>query len=343
MLHLGALDESLVRPQDLYLCIRPDPEATSEPRLYAVWRGDPPSNPPTTSTTVNDPPTSSIVYRQLDPAKDPITPLAVEMLAEDLPALLQNLLVGIERAICRVPLEELSFPPAAAECDADTPDEIDDRHNNNTDRQQDNGKYILTTPGTPKIGLKRRELITKNKLVNNKYAALKRITPSTTANGGAPTTHNNTNGNSFINRSNGEKSENTQQVNGNQCNDGGLAAGTTGGQNDNAAKDSGIRLHDTGGTTTSTTSAAGVGGTGGNGGSSDNHQSADAAAADINSMPLFCLGGSFPHIDSDEESGDDMKKCETGECQQPGINACRWRSASWTHMTLFDAFLLIWI
>uniref|UniRef100_A0A8D8IBJ9 Pleckstrin homology domain-containing family G member 4B n=1 Tax=Culex pipiens TaxID=7175 RepID=A0A8D8IBJ9_CULPI len=236
------------------------------------------------------------------------------MLAEDLPALLQNLLVGIERAICRVPLEELSFPPAAAECGADTPDEIDDRHNNNTDRQQDNGKYILTTPGTPKIGLKRRELITKNKLVNNKYAALKRITPSTTA-----TTHNNTNGNSFINRSNGEKSENTQRVNGNQCNDGGLAAGTTGGQNDNAAKDSGIRLHDTGGTT----SAAGVGGTGGNGGSSDNHQSADAAAADINSMPLFCLGGSFPHIDSDEESGDDMKKCETAPTHPHDIVAPR--------------------
>lgn len=321
VLHLGALDESLVRVQDCYLCIRPEPE-THQPCLYAVWRGGgtPSSDQYRESTT--DPPApiqpSPVVYRQLDPIVDPITPLAVEMLAEDLPALLQNLLVGIERAICRVPLEELSFPTQECASSATTTsEEADDRQNNNgcipsepSDRQD---KYILA-PGTPKIGLKRRELITKNKLVNNKYA-LKRIASTTTP----PNTshqngnnHNNTNGNSFINRHESVtgKSEITSRINGNQCNDG--LATPTAGTGTEKEDDGSAKLCDTGGTTS--TATAGIVG----GGRSDNHQSSTSAAtptgaADINSMPLFCLGGSFPHIDSDEESGDDMKRCETGE------------------------------
>ncbi|XP_065087755.1 uncharacterized protein Pura [Ochlerotatus camptorhynchus] len=245
------------------------------------------------------------------------------MLAEDLPALLQNLLVGIERAICRVPLEELSFPTGefTGTATSTISDEVDDRQNNNgilppepTDRQD---KYILT-PGTPKIGLKRRELITKNKLINNKYA-LKRIssttTPTTTAVSNSNNTnnnngcnHNNTNGNSFISRNESVgKSENTPRINGNQCNDD-LVTAIDGDHRRTEKEDGGsIKLCDTGGT------AVGIVG----GGGSDNHQSttttssSTASTADINSMPLFCLGGSFPHIDSDEESGDDMKRYET--------------------------------
>ncbi|XP_062544132.1 uncharacterized protein LOC134211360 [Armigeres subalbatus] len=248
------------------------------------------------------------------------------MLAEDLPALLQNLLVGIERAICRVPLEELSFPTQECTTNAAS-DEADDRQNNNgtsppdpTDRQD---KYILA-PGTPKIGLKRRELITRNKLINNKYA-LKRITSTTTPpspnhnNGG---NHNNTNGNSFIKpkeSSVGGKSENTSRINGNQCNDGlvtPVVDRRTEKEDDGSAK-----LCDTGGIT-----AVGIVG----GGGSDNHQSTatsndsnPAGAADINSMPLFCLGGSFPHIDSDEESGDDMRRSETAPAHPHDIVAPR--------------------
>ncbi|EAT44609.1 AAEL004066-PA [Aedes aegypti] len=247
------------------------------------------------------------------------------MLAEDLPTLLQNLLVGIERAICRVPLEELSFP--TQECTTTTiNDEADDRQNNNgslppepSERQD---KYILT-PGTPKIGLKRRELITKNKLINNKYA-LKRIASTTTPpsanhqNGG---NHNNTNGNSFINCNESVKvgkSENTSRINGNQCNS--SLATPIDGERTKKEDDGSTKLCDTGGST-----AVGIVG----GGGSDNHQSTTTAsnplptpgasgAADSNSMPLFCLGGSFPHIDSDEESGDDMKRCETGTYDRSG-------------------------
>ncbi|XP_055619314.1 uncharacterized protein LOC129764351 [Toxorhynchites rutilus septentrionalis] len=325
VLHLGALDESLVRTQDLYLCIRPEPES-NEPRLYAVWRG---GTPPSDQSHQAPLPhvASPVVYRQLDPGKDPITPLAVEMLAEDLPTLLQNLLVGIERAIYRVPLEELSFPTAERNA-ASISQEVDDHQNNNgalvkepSDRQD---KYILN-PGTPKIGLKRRELITKNKAVNNKYA-LKRITTPQTAvssngndtfspsNGGHNSyNQNNTNGNSFVNRNAAlEKSENTQQINGNQCNNGSAVAG------EGTAAEGGsrsLKLCDTGGIVVALTGEA-VGG-----GASDNHQS--AISTDISSMPLFCLGGSFPHIDSDEESGDDMKKCETAPSHPRDIVAPR--------------------
>ncbi|XP_055536209.1 uncharacterized protein LOC129724944 isoform X2 [Wyeomyia smithii] len=329
VLHLGALDESLVRSQDLYLCIRPEPE-TNEPRLYAVWRGGTAASDKLSHQPAAPVQSNSVVYRQLDPVKDPVTPLAVEMLAEDLPALLQNLLVGIERAICRVPLEELSFPPAENGASS-VAEETDDCQNNNTgtlvkepsDRQD---KYIFN-PGTPKIGIKRRELITKNKLVNNKYA-LKRITnlspsstgnnnnnPSATANGsGNSGNQAGSNGNNPVacHESFVKKSENTQRINGNLDNESlveveGFAA--IGG--------SGIKLCDPGGAATVFPDSCD------GGGSSDNHQSTTSTSASINSMPLFCLGGSFPHIDSDEESGDDMKKCETAPAHPQDIVAPR--------------------
>lgn len=53
MLHLGTLDESLVRLQDFYLCIRSGASNVSS-GLYACWR-----------TSLND----SIVYHELDPEK----------------------------------------------------------------------------------------------------------------------------------------------------------------------------------------------------------------------------------------------------------------------------------
>lgn len=53
MLHLGTIDESLVRLQDFYLCIRPGASNVSS-GLYACWR-----------TSLND----SIIYHELDPEK----------------------------------------------------------------------------------------------------------------------------------------------------------------------------------------------------------------------------------------------------------------------------------
>uniref|UniRef100_A0A182K9J1 Uncharacterized protein n=1 Tax=Anopheles christyi TaxID=43041 RepID=A0A182K9J1_9DIPT len=319
VLHLGALDESLVRSQDTYLCIRPEPD-TSKPELYAVWRG---TNTPsaaaaaaagaaTVSSTVATNATAhqhpSIVYRRLDPIRDPVTPLAVEMLTEDLPALLQNLLVGIERAISRVPLEDLAFP---------TPDGVGITLCATPSSDPDgaeNGELIeagrhagSSTPGTPKLGLlKRRELITKNNklLINSKYTQLKRQPLAATVVSGANLSTagsrpgaigGNQNGNLVPSSSTpppppphtiGGKSENAPRIGSNQCNDG-LS----------------VTICDTGG----------VEGGGGRQGE-DNQQStaADAAAVPPSAgMPLFCLGGSFPHIDSDEESSDEQKKCDT--------------------------------
>uniref|UniRef100_A0AAG5D9S6 DH domain-containing protein n=1 Tax=Anopheles atroparvus TaxID=41427 RepID=A0AAG5D9S6_ANOAO len=338
VLHLGALDESLVRAHDTYLCIRPEPD-TSKPELYAVWRGAPAPNSATPAEQRHQatayghhPPPTSVVYRRLDPIRDPITPLAVEMLTEDLPALLQNLLVGIERAISRVPLEDLSFPAPAQAC----PDAADPRPSAPTpdpsgaDRAgtepapeasptaadgHDGGKHATVSepPGTPKLGLlKRRELITKNNklLINSKYTQLHRrqqppssSSPSTTpATGGvsganlstAPSAaggNQNPHGPRLV--ANGGKSENTPQINGggNQRNDG-LS----------------VTICDTGGVE----GGGGGGGGSGVGGAENGGDNRQSPSADIGStMPLFCLGGSFPHIDSDEESSDDQKKCET--------------------------------
>jgi hypothetical protein len=53
VLHLGVIDESLVRLQDFYLCIRSGASNVSS-GLYACWR-----------TSLSD----SIVYHELDPEK----------------------------------------------------------------------------------------------------------------------------------------------------------------------------------------------------------------------------------------------------------------------------------
>uniref|UniRef100_A0A182Q636 Uncharacterized protein n=1 Tax=Anopheles farauti TaxID=69004 RepID=A0A182Q636_9DIPT len=324
VLHLGALDESLVRAHDTYLCIRPEPE-TSKPELYAVWRGasapsaaaatsTPSATTPPSTASLHHPP--SIVYRRLDPIRDPVTPLAVEMLTEDLPALLQNLLVGIERAISRVPLEDLSFPtPDGGSTPNHSGTVTDPPSHSPTAADGDENDGTGGTPGTPKLGLlKRRELITRNKklIITSKYTQLKRQPLATvvsganlsTAAGGRPVPAATGGGNQNGGGGGGQhaiggKSENAPQIanpaNGsNQRNDG-LS----------------VTICDTGGDE--------GGGQGGQDGGGDNQQS--TAGGDVGSaaaaagMPLFCLGGSFPHIDSDEESSDEQKKCETAAPQ----------------------------
>lgn len=56
VLHLGTIDESLVRLQDFYLCIRSESNVAS--KLFACWR-----------TSIND----SIVYRELEPEKSKLS------------------------------------------------------------------------------------------------------------------------------------------------------------------------------------------------------------------------------------------------------------------------------
>lgn len=176
-----------------------------------------------------------------------VTTLTLEMLAEELPHLLRSLLVGVEHAINRVPLDELSvFHPSETaalshqqqqqQLSALRPESSASNASSSStsaaSAAQQHAKLLLSPLGSPKCGLKRREMINKNKL-NNKYA-LKRMA---------------------------SKAETTP---------GGGGADATA-----AAADA-----------------------------------ADAAAmlpaeAPLSNLPLFCLGRSFPHIDSDEESGDD--------------------------------------
>lgn len=212
VLNLGALDETLVRAQDLYLCIKPTGGDKNSTHLCAVWRS--PAN-------------SEIVYRTLDPYRDSLTPIALEMLADELPQLLQSLLIGVEHAINRVPLDVLTFPYK----------DDDDVCLNTTGRPTN--RAILSPNGSPKCGLRRRDIVTKNKSGNGRYA-LRRMS---------------------------NKIENDHK-NGKAC-------------------------------ITDTLNASG----------------GSSCETDSCSMPLFCMSGSFPHIDSDEESVDDsIKTSKSGKC-----------------------------
>lgn len=278
MLHLGALDESLVRCQDLYICIKTEKDKDSEkdisesnlPKLYAVWR-----------STNN----ATIMYRQLDPNRDSLSPLSIEMLAEDLPQLLQNLLVGVERAICRVPLDDLTFPAAttstSATVSSDNKNDVRDPKTGNSMNEEsladtagtikslNNNKLILSPINLPKkfeCGIKRRDIITK---YNSKYS-LKRVDSS----------------------SNTTNSNNKSEID----------------TNYSLSVDNGDENIITSKTTNETTTAASSATASGAAAAA----ATSAAAASTSNTPLFCLGDSFPHIDSDEESVDDMNKIETG-------------------------------
>jgi hypothetical protein len=176
---------------------------------------------------------------------------------EDLPHLLQTLLVGVEHAICRIPLDELTFPPCpTVSCSNHNviefaADGLTDDKNATTKRAECN--------------LKRRELITKNNSINKKFA-IKRIT---------------CNGSSNISTTPNESETLDDEIERELT-----VATTTNPLND--VSTSNVLTNET-----------------------DSSLSTTGAVA---TLPLFCLGGSFPHIDSDEESGDDAKKIQTGEC-----------------------------
>lgn len=167
---------------------------------------------------------------------------------EDLPHLLQTLLVGVEHAICRIPLDELTFPPC--------PTVSDCRHQNVIDYAA--ADYSVDDKNAAnkraECNLKRRELITKNNSTNKKYA-IKR----TSCNGSS----------NLTNESETLDDENV-----------------------------GLRAREMTATPND---------------SSTNETDSLTTGAVASTLPLFCLGGSFPHIDSDEESGDDAKKSSSGE------------------------------
>lgn len=219
ILQLGTLNESIVTPTDIYLCIKPNVICFSEKNrvnLCAVWRSQK---------------SHKIVYRTLDPIKDLLTSISLEMLTEDLPQLLQSLLVSVEQTINRVPFDELAFPKYI-----DDDDEIDhQKANDDSASGQKPDNRTNSSDGSPKCGIKRREIITKNKPLQNRYT-LRRMSIKT--------------------------------------------------EMDNREK------RDVNVAALSTASAT---------------PTSNIINTTSNMMPLFCLGGSFPHIDSDEDSGDDGK------------------------------------
>lgn len=79
VLHLGELSPACLRPRDVYLCVRACPL-----QLATVWsEGSLPVLPATALSTMDD---------------------------DQLPDLLNDLVISVDRAIQRVPLDELPFP-----------------------------------------------------------------------------------------------------------------------------------------------------------------------------------------------------------------------------------------
>lgn len=231
ILQLGTLNEAILKSTDIYLCIKPAIGKKGHVVLCAVWRSFK---------------TQRVVYHELDSTKDVLTSISLEMLTEDLPQLLQSLLVSVEQSInriSRVPFDELAFP----KCTDDVEIENHKANDISSGQQKQHQQKLDGGPISPKCGsIKRRENITKKKPHQNRYTLRRMSVKSTTD------------------------------------------------------------IHDK--KDMATTAAAA------------------AAAADVsaipssttttnintsnNMMPLFCLGGSlsFPHIDSDEDSGDDVTK-----------------------------------
>lgn len=225
VLHLGTIEESLIRPSDIYLCVRPIilNEVQVKVELCAVWR--------TNNFIIN--------YHPLNPVKDSFGPIGIEMLAEELPQLLQSLLVGVEHAINRISLDELNFPHESKYTAGET----------TTERKLSDPAHILSAQNSPKCALKRRELITKNKYLNNKYV-MKRMS---------------------------QKKQQLQVNSIDECK-------TIVGGECNVIDLNGLNTIEM-----------------------DNSGTSCSVADGKNTMPLFCLGGSFPHIDSDEETVDDLQ------------------------------------
>lgn len=247
VLHLGSIDESIVCNQDYYICVRAS-ESNVESALILCWR----------ATSLNESSTfGEISYRELDPDKDPLTPLHIEMLAgEELPHLLQTLLVGVEHAICRIPLDELTFPSSIAKFNVDRDLKQARSYGSGDTASLIDDKNASSKRVTTECNLKRRELITKNNSINKKKYAVKRISQS------------------------GSICDNESET----LDDRGDQIGVN---NKESVDDSSTNDYLNG-----------------------NSESPPITAS---TLPLFCLGGSFPHIDSDEESGDDAKKSQSGE------------------------------
>lgn len=106
VLHLGEIDESLLKNRDCYVCLRENPmkkeNGGGNIEVALIWKNGKKTGART------------IVREEKEFVGDEIvSPLTMSEAAksdDDLPALLQNLLVSVEHAIHRVPIENLAFP-----------------------------------------------------------------------------------------------------------------------------------------------------------------------------------------------------------------------------------------
>lgn len=237
ILQLGTLNESLLTSTDIYLCIKPATVAHARKRghveLCSVWRSSK---------------TQSVVYQILNPYKHSLTSISLEMLTEDLPQLLQSLLVSVEQTISRVPFDELAFPKHLDDDDSIENHKINESPGGGGNQKHE--QFAINGIGSPKCAIRRREIITKNKPLQNRYT-LRRMSIKTEL----------------------DSREKRHEINA-------------------PIHPSAIQTLTTTATATSNASA-----------STNTNMNATN-----NTMPLFCLGGSFPHIDSDEDSSDDGTK-----------------------------------
>ncbi|KMY98161.1 uncharacterized protein Dsimw501_GD14028, isoform F [Drosophila simulans] len=251
-----------LRPAELYLCIKLESSAEGDadctPRLYAVWR----------SSRKEESVQSHCIDHE-NPGELPLSVLQLEMstaaaalMASDcgeLPQLLQNLLVSVERSIERVSLNELQMPMHHDRGE----DSLDEANNNGCNNN------LL---GSPKCALRRSDLITKNKLFNSRYM-LRRLTNR------QDSMNSTSSGNSNVSDRSSSSSSSSSSSAGEEL-------------------------------LTSHSEAKMRSNSGGN----------EASGASTSpALPLYCLGNSFPHIDSDEEASDSngpgkhhsLETCET--------------------------------
>ncbi|XP_034121843.1 uncharacterized protein LOC117579851 isoform X2 [Drosophila guanche] len=273
-----------LRPAELYLCIKL--EATSETsddhaeaatlRLYAVWRSSP---------------NVESVQRYCIDHTSPLSLLQLEMSmmttdGGELPQLLQNLLVSVERSIERVSLNELQMQMQLPHGGEDMPL---DEANNNCNNGNASGNPASSIAGSPKCALRRSDLITKTKLFNNRYM-LRRLTNRQDSMNSTSSGNSNVSDRSSASSSSSSAGE--ELLNNNNTK--------------NVSSSSSSNSSDTKKRSSSS--------------SSSSHSEKSEASSTSPALPLFCLGNSFPHIDSDEEPSDgvsarpaerSMETCET--------------------------------
>ncbi|XP_073840526.1 puratrophin-1-like isoform X2 [Musca autumnalis] len=304
ILHLGGLDDKHLKPAEIYLCVKAD-ENKSEPKLYAIWRTPPlncpvktrtisttattSSSPLSTITTVADTPSagggdSTLNTVSLDPYDNSLylSPIALEMLSDDLPQLLQNLLIGVEQSLERLSLNQVSASHHHYNVHAEQKT-LAGGGNKDAEQKTNNNNQTIA-PSSPKCILRRSELITKNnKLHNNKYM-LRRFTNrqdsmNSTSSGNSSASGLSTSSSNSSNASHPPAKGHFNHANNNSSN-------VCNGHNNSTNNNKQVENTNENPSNDSNTSPA---------------------------LPRFCLGKSFPHIDSDEENAEERRNSLTDD------------------------------